>query len=220
MITQSLKIQSMCILKAQNEPRVIGVSLATDCPLSCPQDVRYFWRALKWCVPHTWIAPHTQPSTTCHLTTSCSQKTEIRRAFSNPNLSLWVFSPDLWVWRHTALKRHSETSSHPLYHTSFAFCFYDQLIWPMGPRASGWNQPPHRQAIVQRQILLCHHYSPHILLSVGRNVGPVVWLLIKNTSLYLRDWETSSVSIYVTHLWLQEKTIFFRVISFVPWHGS
>jgi len=128
------------------------------------------------------------------------------------------FSPDLWVWRHTALKRHSGTTSHPLYHTSFAFCCYDTQ--PMGPCASGWNRPPHWKAIMQWQLFLCEHYSPNILLSVGRNVGPGAWLLTKNTSLYLRDWETSSVSIYIAHLWLWEENTFFQVMGFVPWHGS
>lgn len=125
MITQSLKIQSMCILKAQNEPRVIGVSLATDCPLSCPQDVRYFWRALKWCVPHTWIAPHTQPSTTCHLTASCSQKTEIRRAFSNPNLSLGFLSWPLSVKAYRSQKAFWNFQPSLVSHI---FCFL--LLWP------------------------------------------------------------------------------------------
>lgn len=62
------------------------------------------------------------------------------------------------------------TSSHPLYHTSFAFCCYDTQ--PMGPCASGRNQPPHWKAIVQWQLFLCEHYSPNILLSARRNVGP------------------------------------------------
>lgn len=71
-----------------------------------------------------WIAPYTQPSTTCHLTALSSQKIEIRRAFSKPNLPLGSLSWPLGVKAYGSQKAFWNFQPSLISHI---FCFL--LLW-------------------------------------------------------------------------------------------